>query len=275
MKRQYVRILHILPLIDGKTYQTRYFNLEANISVGYRVKSREGVRFRQWTTRILKEYLAQGYALDLQRLQDNARELETVLRLSQRALAMPGLPLEAGGGMADIVVRYTQTFLWLQAYDEGRLLETHGEAGGSLPTVAEARADIARLKADLMARGEASNLFGNEPAGGLAAILSNLEQSVFGEAAYPTLESRAAHQRYLSRGAGAFAGAIEAGRKRGTDPACHEHAGGRSSSAGIMKGGEQLPDQMQTAATLWLAADRKHQTENMEPFGWMFVMRTI
>lgn len=55
---------------DGKTYQVAYFNLDVVISVGYRVKSKEGVRFRQWATRILKEYLVKGFSLDDNRLKD-------------------------------------------------------------------------------------------------------------------------------------------------------------------------------------------------------------
>lgn len=55
---------------DGKTYQVEYYNLDVIISVGYRVKSQQGVRFRQWATRILKEYAVKGFALDDRRLKD-------------------------------------------------------------------------------------------------------------------------------------------------------------------------------------------------------------
>ncbi|MFN3397616.1 MAG: virulence RhuM family protein [Sulfurimicrobium sp.] len=54
---------------DGKTYQVDHYNLDVIISVGYRVKSPEGVRFRQWASRVLKDYLVRGYALDHQRLE--------------------------------------------------------------------------------------------------------------------------------------------------------------------------------------------------------------
>ena len=182
---------------DGKTYQTRFFNLDAILSVGYRVNSKRGVQFRQWASRILKDYLVRGYALDRQRLEHNARELEAALRLVRRTLSNVELAREAGSGLAEIVVRYTQTFLWLQRYDEGLLTDPRGHAGGELPPVAEARAGIATLKADLMAKGQASMLFGNEREDGLAALLGNLDQTVFGEPAYPTLESRAAHLLYF------------------------------------------------------------------------------
>ncbi|TAH42486.1 MAG: Fic/DOC family protein [Betaproteobacteria bacterium] len=178
--------------------QQEHFNLDLIISVGYRVKSREGIRFRQWATRILKDHLTRGYTLDRQRLEHNARELEAALLLVRRTLSNAELAHDAGSGLAEIVVRYTQTFLWLQRYDEGLLTDPRGHPGGDLPPVSEARAGIATLKADLMAKGQASALFGNEREDGLAALLGNLDQTVFGEPAYPTLESRAAHLLYFA-----------------------------------------------------------------------------
>lgn len=182
---------------DGKTYQTRFFNLDAILSVGYRVNSKRGVQFRQWASRILKDYLVRGYALDRQRLEHNARELEAALRLVRRTLSNVELAREAGSGLAEIVVRYTQTFLWLQRYDEGLLTDPRGHPGGALPPLDEARAGIASLKADLVAKGQASALFGLERDDGLAALLGNLDQTAFGAPAYPTLESRAAHLLYF------------------------------------------------------------------------------
>ena len=182
---------------DGKTYQTRFFNLDAILSVGYRVNSKRGVQFRQWASRILKDYLVRGYALDRQRLEHNARELEAALLLVRRTLSNAELAREAGSGLAEIVVRYTQTFLWLQRYDEGLLTDPRGHPGGALPPLDEARAGIATLKADLVAKGQASALFGLERDDGLAALLGNLDQTAFGAPAYPTLESRAAHLLYF------------------------------------------------------------------------------
>jgi len=182
---------------DGKVYQVEHYNLDLIISVGYRVKSREGIHFRQWASRILKDHLTRGYTLDRQRLEHNARELEAALLLVRRTLSNAELVHDAGSGLAEIVVRYTQTFLWLQRYDEGLLTDPRGHPGGALPAVGEARAGIAALKADLVARGQASALFGNERDDGLAALLGNLDQTVFGEPAYPTLESRAAHLLYF------------------------------------------------------------------------------
>ena len=174
-----------------------YFNLDVIISVGYRVNSTRATRFRQWATRVLREHLTQGYSLDRQRFEHNAAELEAALALVKKAAAGETLTAELGRGLVDVIARYTQTFLWLQRYDEGLLAAPAGSPGGVLPTLAEAHAAIARLKADLMARGEASDLFGRERGDAFAAILGNLEQTVFGEPAYPSVEAKAAHLLYF------------------------------------------------------------------------------
>jgi prophage maintenance system killer protein len=87
--------------------------------------------------------------------------------------------------------------LLLQRYDEGLLVDPKGIPGGMLPPAGEARTEITRLKRDLIGRGEATDLFGREREEGLSAVLGNLEQSVFGEPAYSTIESKAAHLLYF------------------------------------------------------------------------------
>lgn len=174
-----------------------YYNLDAIISVGYRVNSTRATRFRQWATTVLREHLTQGYTLNRQRFEQNAAELEAALTLVKKAAAGDALTTDQGRGLVDVIARYTHTFLWLQRYDEGLLTEPLGSPGGTLPSTDEARSGIARLKADLMAREEATALFGNEREGGLAAVLGNLDQTVFGEPAYPTVESKAAHLLYF------------------------------------------------------------------------------
>jgi prophage maintenance system killer protein len=177
--------------------EVKHYNLDAIISVGYRVNSSRGVRFRQWATNTLRDHLVRGYTLNQQRFEHNARELEAALALVRKAAAGEGLSTDQGRGLVDVIARYTQTFLLLQRYDEGLLVEPKGIAGGVLPQVNEARSAIAHLKRDLLKRGEATDLFGREREEGLAALLGNLDQSVFGAPAYPTVESKAAHLLYF------------------------------------------------------------------------------
>ncbi|WP_313312972.1 RhuM family protein [Pulveribacter sp.] len=185
---------------EGKRQVQReiaHYNLDVIISVGYRVKSLQGTRFRQWATTVLREHLVQGYTLNRQRFEHNAAELEAALALVRKAAAGEALTTDQGRGLVDVIARYTHTFLWLQRYDEGLLADPAGSPGGTLPEPEEARAGIARLKADLMARREATALFGRERGDAFAATLGNLEQTVFGEPAYPTVESKAAHLLYF------------------------------------------------------------------------------
>lgn len=187
--------------VEGKRQvrrQLKHYNLDAIISVGYRVNSRRGVRFRQWATQTLREHLVRGYTINQQRFEQNASELEAALSLVRKAAAGEALTSDQGRGLVDVIARYTQTFLLLQRYDEGLLEEPKGNRGGVLPAVEEVRAAIGRLKADLIGRGEATDLFGREREEGLAALLGNLDQSVFGEPAYPTVESKAAHLLYFT-----------------------------------------------------------------------------
>lgn len=182
---------------DGKTYQVEYYNLDVIISVGYRVNSSRATRFRQWATRVLREHLTQGWTLNRQRFEENARELEAALALVRKAAQSPALDAGSGRGLVDIVSRYAQTFLLLQRYDEGLLTEPRAQTGGTLPSWEQARAALDGLKSDLMARGEATDLFARDRDDGLTSLLGNLDQSVFGEPAYPSVESKAAHLLYF------------------------------------------------------------------------------
>ena len=174
-----------------------FFSLDVIISVGYRVKSKEGTRFRQWATRTLRDHLTQGFTVNQQRLTANVKAFEAALALVQKAAASPELSTDMGRGLLDVLARYAQTFLLLQQYDEGLLDEPVAQSGGVLAGVDDVRAALARLKADLIRRGEATELFALERGDGLAALLGNLDQSVFGAPAYPSVESKAAHLLYF------------------------------------------------------------------------------
>ena len=90
-----MQILHIA----NSDKPVKFYNLDVIISVGYRVKSPEGVRFRQWATRLIKEHLTRGYTLNQQRLQSNAHELQAALELVRKAAQSPDLQLETGRGL--------------------------------------------------------------------------------------------------------------------------------------------------------------------------------
>jgi hypothetical protein len=101
------------------------------------VNSHQAVHFRKWATRILREHLTQGWTLNRDRFETNARELEAALALVRKTAQSPELGVDAGRGLVDIVARYAQTFLLLQRYDEGLLTEPQAQAGGRLRAKAD------------------------------------------------------------------------------------------------------------------------------------------
>lgn len=86
---------------DGKTYQVDHYNLDAILSVEYRVNSKQGTRFRQWSNRVLSKHLTRGYTLNRHRLEQNARELKAALRLMQRTASNAARTTDQGQGLVN------------------------------------------------------------------------------------------------------------------------------------------------------------------------------
>lgn len=185
---------------DGKTYQVEYYNLDAIISVGYRVNSKRGVQFRIWASSVLKEYLVKGYALNQRRLaEQSVAELRGVLDLLTITLEKHQLTDETGLAVVELVRRYGLSWQLLLQYDEDRLalptgLNRREMVGFDLAMV---RRGIACLREELAARGEASDLFGRERGEGLAGILGAIHQTFGGQDLYPSIEEKAAHLLYF------------------------------------------------------------------------------
>ncbi len=159
-----------------------YFNLDAIISVGYRVNSTRATRFRQWATRVLREHLTQGYSINEHRLaQRGLEELGQAVELLGKTLTRQALVTGLGREVVGLILSYAKTRRLLQDYDEDRLAVPAG----------------ARPARDVLAYDEASELFARERGDGLAAILGNIEQTMFGEPLYKTREERAAHLLYF------------------------------------------------------------------------------
>jgi prophage maintenance system killer protein len=185
---------------DGKTYQVDYFNLDAILSVGYRVNSKRGTQFRIWATRTLREHLLRGYTLNERRLRERGlNELQQAVDLLARTLTEHALVTDEGQAVLEVVRQYARTWRWLLEYDENRLATTPARPMPALrgPTVDEARTAIARLRGDLGRRGETATLFGQERGDGLAGILGSIEQTFGGEPLYPSAQARAAHLLYF------------------------------------------------------------------------------
>ncbi|PXX98301.1 virulence protein RhuM/Fic/DOC family protein [Halomonas sp. LBP4] len=186
---------------EGKRQVRRdidHYNLDVIISVGYRVNSQRGVQFRQWATRVLKEHLVQGYTLNQRRLEERGVEFEQAVDLLSRTLANQGLVSAEGEAVARVISDYARSWSLLQGYDEQDLDEVNINQPDMRPlALNEALAAIADLKRTLIAKGEATGLFGQLRGDGLASALATIEQGFGDELFYPNVASRAAHLLYL------------------------------------------------------------------------------
>ena len=187
---------------DGKIYDTNFYNLDVVISVGYRVKSSNGTRFRIWATNKLKEYLIKGYSINQKRLKEgklnDIKELEQVFVSTKRLLEQKQLNNDEAEGVLKVITDYANSWVLLQKYDEGNLIVS------SKSKKVKSNIDfnlavnlIKELKKELIRKGEASDLFGKQRDEMLQGILGNLCQSFSGKELYPNVEIRAAHLLYF------------------------------------------------------------------------------
>lgn len=183
---------------DGKSYQVDHFNLDVIISVGYRVKSPRGVQFRKWATDVLKQYLIQGYTLNQRRLTERGIEFEQAVNLLSRTLTNQGLVSTEGEAVARVISDYARSWSLLQGYDEQQLTELNiKQPGMHSLELEEALKAIGELKQTLIAKGEATELFGQVRGDGLTSALATIEQGFGDELFYPNVATRAAHLLYF------------------------------------------------------------------------------
>ena len=176
---------------------TRY-SLDVIISVGYRVKSHRGVQFRQWATRVLKDHLVQGYTLNQHRLTERGIEFEQAVNLLSRTLTNQGLVSTEGEAVARVISDYARSWSLLQGYDEQKLAEVGLQQADMQPLeLSEALKAIGELKQTLMAKGEATELFGQLRGDGLTSALATIEQGFGDDLFYPNIAARAAHLLYF------------------------------------------------------------------------------
>ena len=139
----------------------KHYNLDAIISVGYRISSKRATQFRQWATNVLKQFLVQGYVLNQRRLQEKGIEFNQALSLLSQTLANQSLVSQEGKAVLAVVQDYAKTWSLLQAYDEQSLAEIGLKQPNMQPLIFDDVLNaIAQLKQELMEKGEATALFG-------------------------------------------------------------------------------------------------------------------
>ncbi|MBU0681697.1 MAG: virulence protein RhuM/Fic/DOC family protein [Proteobacteria bacterium] len=184
---------------DGKKYRTKYYNLDVIISVGYRVKSQRGTQFRIWATSVLKDHLIKGYTVNERRLAETGlTEMEQAIALLTKTLESHESLSDEGRAVLQVISRYAKSWSLLLKYDEDRLELPKSRHPTKQPLDYDRTVkSIMALKNDLLTRGEATELFGQQRGDSLQGILGNLDQTFGGQDLYPSLEDKAAHLLYF------------------------------------------------------------------------------
>ena len=174
---------------DGKTYQVEYYNLDMIISVGYRVKSKNGIIFRKWATKVLKDYMIKGYAVNQKRLE----YLEKTVKLIDIAGRMDAeLKGSEAWEIIKVINNYSSALSLLDDYDHKRITKPMGTKNDKQVTYEDCMNIIGKLKFN-----SDSNLFALERNEGLKEVIGTIYQSFDGKDLYSTIEEKAANFLYL------------------------------------------------------------------------------
>lgn len=165
------------------------YNLDVIISVGYRVKSRNGIIFRKWANQVLKDYLIKGYAVNEKRL----KYLEKTVQLIDIAGRIDySLKSEEAMGIIKVINNYSSALNLLDDYDHKQVVKPKGSNSDNKITYEECLDVINKLKFN-----NDSNLFALERNHGLSSIINNIYATFNDVDVYPTIEEKAANFLYL------------------------------------------------------------------------------
>ena len=171
------------------TRNIEYYNLDMILSVGYRVKSKNGIIFRQWANKILKDYLLKGYAVNKKRLD----YLEKTIKLIDIANRMDErLEAEDAKEILKVIGSYTKALDLLDDYDHRTLKKIKGNESEKRIEYRECLNIINKLRFN-----EESDLFAVERDRGLESIIGNIYQSFAGQEIYRSIEEKGANFLYL------------------------------------------------------------------------------
>ena len=180
---------------QDQTYETTMYNLDVIISVGYRVKSIQGTRFRQWANSVLKQYLIKGYAINQQLKLDRYNELKDVVRLMGRAIGMQEkISTDEYSGLFNVISDYVYALDTLDHYDYQSLsIQQTTKDEPFRATYDNAMEAINALKDKF----GGSQWFANEKDDSFKSSIGQIYQTFGGEELYPSVEEKAAMLLYL------------------------------------------------------------------------------
>lgn len=174
---------------DGKVYNTQFYNLDMIISIGYRVKSKNGIIFRKWATNILKDYMIKGYAVNQKRLE----YLEKTIKLIDIATRVDdNLNGDEAKDILNVISNYSKALDLLDDYDHRTVKKIKGNTSKDKINYKECMNIINTLKFN-----EESDLFALERNKGLSSIIDNIYQTFDNTEVYKSIEEKAANFLYL------------------------------------------------------------------------------
>lgn len=175
---------------DGKNYKVQYYNLDMIISVGYRVNSKRGIAFRKWASKILKDYMIKGYAINQKRLD----YLEKTIKLIDIATRLDeNLRSDESYNMLKVISDYTKALETIDRYDHKEIQKPKGKIDTSRKIKYEECIKIINE----MPFKQTSKIFGLERDQGLESIINNIYQQFAEQEVYPSVEEKACNFLYL------------------------------------------------------------------------------
>jgi len=173
-----------------------YYNLDAIISVGYRVNSKHATQFRIWATKVLKRHLIDGYTIDKKRIGQNYEKFMQAVA-DVKALLPSGNRVTTED-VLELINTFADTWFSLDAYDT----DSFPKAGLTKKRVAftanELSQALQELKQELVDKKQATDLFGRERSkNAVEGIVGNVFQTAFGKDVYPSAEKKSAHLLYF------------------------------------------------------------------------------
>ena len=181
---------------DGKVYKTKFYNLDAIISVGYRVNSTQATHFRIWATNVLRQYLVEGYTINKKRLlaqEGKIRTLQEAVQLLGNLALLEDVSDEAKG-IVQIISEYSRALNILDDFDHERLIAPEGTKHAKFELTHEsAKKIIDQMKLTF----HDSKLVGREKDQSFRSSIGAIYQTFDGKDVYPTLEAKAAHLLYF------------------------------------------------------------------------------
>ncbi|MBI3582479.1 MAG: virulence protein RhuM/Fic/DOC family protein [Nitrospinae bacterium] len=194
-KKSNVQFLHIA----NSDKPVAFYNLDMILAVGYRANSLRAIHFRIWATNVLKNYLLKGYTINQKRLfeaQEKFNELREAISFLQEKSKhelLSGQEQE----ILNLLANYSKTLTLLEQYDKEKLVLAEKGRAKFVLNYEQAQTIIEEVKKELIAKKEASDLFGLESGNRFKGILSAIYQTFDGKELYPSLEEKASHLLYF------------------------------------------------------------------------------